>query len=402
MREVVLINSKTQGAAYGVGTYIMELIYCLQESGIKVTVVELGLKIPEFTIDDTGELKKLQFPHLNYNEDIYYSRIASFLKLYIRNSPNVVFHFNFQAQKKLMQQIRTKFSECKIVFTVHYFEWSAALLGDADMYRQFIANIDNKLSKKDGALVQAYRWEKEVFETMDKIVALSNDTSSLLTDAYDIPQEKIFQTSNGLRDACLIPDNRRARLRKQYHIDNNEIVLLYVGRFDAVKAVDSLLASFTKIIAKHKNCRMVLVGDGDTSVLKSHSAIMSKVVITGKIDKKDVYKWYTIADIGLFPSLYEECSYVGIEMMMHSLPVVASDGYSVKNMFHDGQNALVAQRGRTKNKRGFEKNLFDNISLMIESKELRDRIGAEGRKTYEEKYSTNVMRQRYKQLIDSI
>ncbi len=34
MREVVIINTNTRGAAYGVGTYITELIHCLQESGV--------------------------------------------------------------------------------------------------------------------------------------------------------------------------------------------------------------------------------------------------------------------------------------------------------------------------------------------------------------------------------
>ena len=402
MREVVIINTNTRGAAYGVGTYITELIHCLQESGVKVTVVELGHNNREFIIEDTGGLRRLQFPYHNKNERYYYNRIAFFLTLHIRNSPNVVFQYNSHIEKELMWQINTKLPKCKTIFTVHCLEWSTLLLGDADMYRQIVANNDKKKLKNIETLINAYLGEKEVFETKDMIVALSDDTTALLTDVYGIPKEKIVQTTNGLRDACSILYNCRARLRKQFHIDKNEIILLYVGRFDTIKAVGSLLASLKKILAKYDNCRMVLIGDGNMSILKNFSAIMSKVIITGKIDKKDVYKWYTIADIGLFPSFYEECSYVGIEMMMHSLPVVASDGYSVKNMFHDGQNALVAKRESAKNNRRFEKNLFDNISRMIESKELRDRIGAEGRRIYEDRYSIDAMQYNYKRLIDSI
>lgn len=109
-----------------------------------------------------------------------------------------------------------------------------------------------------------------------------------------------------------------------------------------------------------------------------------------------------MADIGIFSSYAEQCSYVGIEMMMHGLPIVASDSYGVRNMFNDRENALVAKRNSYKNNRIFEKNLFDSLSQLIESKTLREQLALGGRKTYEEKYNIDTMRENYKRLLELI
>jgi len=101
------------------------------------------------------------------------------------------------------------------------------------------------------------------------------------------------------------------------------------------------------------------------------------------------------ADIWLTLSYYEECSYVGIEMMMHGLPVVASDGYSVKNMFHDGENALVARISDVQRPRVFEKNLAEALLRLLRSDELRQDLGRKSRAYYLSHYRAEIMRERY-------
>ena len=52
----------------------------------------------------------------------------------------------------------------------------------------------------------------------------------------------------------------------------------------------------------------------------------------GYLQKNELEKWYQLVDIGVLPSYSEQCSYTGIEMMMYSLPIVASDGFGVRIM----------------------------------------------------------------------
>jgi len=108
------------------------------------------------------------------------------------------------------------------------------------------------------------------------------------------------------------------------------------------------------------------------STFKLSKKFAAKVTYTGLNEKKEIRRWYQIADIGIIPSFSEQCSYVGIEMMMHGLPVVASDGFGVRNMFQDGVNAKVAKIGDRKNPKHFISGLTVAILelLFSESKSM--------------------------------
>ena len=69
--------------------------------------------------------------------------------------------------------------------------------------------------------------------------------------------------------------------------------------------------------------------------MKACSGIRNKVTFTGKVDKDELYAFYRIADVGGMPSFHEQCSYVGIEMLMHGLPVIGTDTTGLKEMVED-------------------------------------------------------------------
>ena len=78
------------------------------------------------------------------------------------------------------------------------------------------------------------------------------------------------------------------------------------------------------------------------------------MIYIGYLQKNELEKWYQLVDIGVLPSYSEQCSYTGIEMMMYSLPIVASDGFGVRNMFHDGSNACIASISSFRSERGID------------------------------------------------
>lgn len=80
--------------------------------------------------------------------------------------------------------------------------------------------------------------------------------------------------------------------------------------------------------------------------MSNYAHISTKVTYTGHLERKELKKWYQMADIGVIPSYTEQCSYVGIEMMMHGLPIVTSDGFGLRDMFKDQGNAIVVPIGK--------------------------------------------------------
>ena len=87
-------------------------------------------------------------------------------------------------------------------------------------------------------------------------------------------------------------------------------------------------------------------------------------VLTGSISRYELKNWYQIADIGILPSYAEQCSYVGLEMMAHKLPVVASDGFGIRCMFNH-KNAEIATIGRRDSIIQFKKGLIDSTLKLL-------------------------------------
>ena len=112
-----------------------------------------------------------------------------------------------------------------------------------------------------------------------------------------------------------------------------------------------------------------------------------------------LYQWYQMADIALFPSFHEECGYVGIEMMMHGLPVVASDGFGVRCMFHDGINARIAKIRNRKKPREFENNLTSAILELLHDEALCKQLSKGARQVYKSCYTVERMQNKYRELL---
>lgn len=87
---------------------------------------------------------------------------------------------------------------------------------------------------------------------------------------------------------------------------------------------------------------------------------------------------------------------------MHGLPIVASDGFGVRNMFYDGMNAIVAPIGRPNHPEDFIQNMSDALLDIFASDALARRIGEDARRIYTSQYRIGRMRKGYQELLDSL
>ena len=407
MKEVCIINYTSNAAVYGIGTYIKECIYCLANLDCKINRIELGTDSvkAEFYVKEEGKVRTIHLPyHLKGDKDSYYKGIFWLLRFYIEDSENLVFLLQYGHDESLLNEIKKHFPQSKTVFTVHYMNWSPALQGNVTLFEKIIRNKEKeKIKNRYRQVIENHNVEKTFLEKSDHIVCLTDDTLDIIQKMYDI-KENIWLIPNGLRKNFRnLSVNQKLKLREKFYIGPDEKVLLSVARIDPFKGVDCLLSCFDDIIKNYPNCRLVIIGDGDTNaVIKKCKKSWSKVIFTGKLDKKTLYRWYQIADIALFPSFFEQCSYVGIEMLMHGLPVIASDGIGVRNMFHDGINAKIARIENWKNKSKFVKNLKEAVLHLLNSSlsELKIRKGAV--KSYKTKYSIELMQENYCKLLNSL
>ena len=408
-KDIYIINYHGDGASiYGIGTFIKEYIHCLKNIDCRINLIEIGIVKGNkfnFSIKEEDGIRKMQIPYSFQNNLAKYSRgICRLLRLYINDSSNLIFHFHYLYKDYyLFDKIKTYFPHSKLILNIHFLYGSSKLSGNISLYKSIIKNQQNKsIKEKYQDVIDNYIKEKKFIEKVDAVVCLSEDTFSLVQAEYKVSKNKLHLILNGLRNnSTALSQNQKLKLRQQYFINPDEKILLFVGRVDLNKGIYSLIACFDKVLKEYPECRLVIIGDGDISgAIKKCKNVWSRIIFTGRLDQKSLYKWYQISDIALFLSFHEECSYVGIEMMMHGLPVIASDGLGVKNMFHEGVNAKIAKIANLQKLSGFENNLSEVIldALHDDMSELKN----EAIKIYESTYKINIMQKKYKQLIDSL
>ena len=97
-----------------------------------------------------------------------------------------------------------------------------------------------------------------------------------------------------------------------------------------------MIKAFRMLLKKNPDCRLVIAGDGDLSKYIYESRYCSKITFVGKLPHKELYLLYQIADIGVLPSLMEQCSYTVIEMLMFGLPIIGTTTPGISEMIEDG------------------------------------------------------------------
>ncbi len=101
-------------------------------------------------------------------------------------------------------------------------------------------------------------------------------------------------------------------------------------------------------------------------------------------------------DIGIMPLPDNEwtrgkCGFKGLQYMGCGIPAVLSPvGVNVQ-IIEDGVNGFLA---------GGEEEWFDKLCRLVENAGLRERLGAAGRKTVEERYSVRSQRERYLEVLE--
>lgn len=401
MKNIYIINEYLSSAKNGIGTYLNELLYCLQAMGTKVCLITFNADCKEFNITYSHKRMEMNFPCFPKGGFWEHPAVVNrFLRLHITDSENNVFFFNYSLSDKLMLALRQSFPLSKQIYVIHDFSWTGVLLGNIRKLKQIMAERkESENDKRKEFVINTWLREQQMMKIADKVVCLSKGTYQILKDTCFIEKQKLALIPNGLRDEKKrnrnIANEAKEQWREQLSVAENKKIVLFVGRTSKEKGFDVLLDAIRIVLKSVPHLQLVVAGS--PSVSCPYHDIASQITYTGHIAKKELTKWYQIADMGVLPSYSEQCSYVGIEMMMYGLPVAASDGPGVRDMFHEGENATISRIRQSP--KMYSKRLAAAIEKMLVSNILSDKLRQGARREYEQKYHIRYMRQKYKELI---
>ena len=191
--------------------------------------------------------------------------------------------------------------------------------------------------------------EKELVKTCHRILAPTDREKDSLVRYYGVSGGKIGVVPCGVNLDLFSPQEKQTA-RKQLGLDPNDIILLYVGRFDPLKGIERLLEAMS-LLDSHQRLRLVLVGgDGDQApesrILRQKavdSGIKDKVIFAGRIEQNYLPQYYSSADVLVISSYYESFGLVGLEALACGRPVVSTPVGAMESLIKQSQAGLVVK-----------------------------------------------------------
>ena len=400
--NLYLFNANDTAAIYGIGTYLRELTYALIDTAINIHIVHLHSVHSEFEIIKTDQVENWYIPEVRNDNTFsgpaqkvegYLWYVIDLLCLHIKDTRDLVFHFNYNLHQLLARELKAIFN-CKTVHTVHFLRWTLEFQGNIYRLHALKAKPEDQMTRYEKSTYATYKYESQLLKEVDRLIVLSNNMNNLLCSEYQINPKKISIIPNGLNDISK-PVHDSNALRKKWLPSDKEFVILFAGRLHPVKGLQFLITAFRKVLETIPNCRLMVAGNGnDEMYLKESVDISTKVTFTGLLDKKELCELYLIADIGVIPSLYESFGFVAVEMMMHSLSIVATATSGLNEVVEDGITGLQIPVIEYPDKVEIDSvQLAEKMLFLLQHPDERKRMGTNARKLYETVYSAEIFRQ---------
>jgi glycosyltransferase involved in cell wall biosynthesis len=138
---------------------------------------------------------------------------------------------------------------------------------------------------------------------------------------------KITVIHNGIDNCMVLSDDARQRLRREWKIRDDEILLGIASRLDPVKGIEYLIDALSRLVQRNNKIKLAIVGTGSSeNFLKQYvkeSNLSDYIIFTGF--RSDVNDCLSAFDIFILPSLAEYHSIALLEAMRAKKPIIATD-----------------------------------------------------------------------------
>lgn len=123
--------------------------------------------------------------------------------------------------------------------------------------------------------------------------------------------------------------------------------ILYVGQLAPHKGVNILIKAIKDLRLKIKNLNLKIIGKGkERKKLEKLAEGSKNIIFLGWLPDQEIYKNYQEADVVVIPSLAPETfSFVMLEAMANSKPVIASRIGALAEYIKDGENGFLFEPG---------------------------------------------------------
>jgi len=228
--------------------------------------------------------------------------------------------------------------------------------------------------------------ETEIMAWADRLVAATPLEKAQMVWLYGADPCKISVITCGV-DVSLFRPLSQAKAREQLGVCDRKHMILFVGRIEPLKGIDTLLRAMTSVIKdfprwKGEICVCIVGGDASEKpevinaemerlrTLREELGLRDLVTFLGAQAQDTLPYYYSAADVVVVPSYYESFGMVALEAMACGTPVIASRVGGLSFTIQDGITGFhVPDRD--------PEALAGKISLLLKDHDLRSRLSTQ-------------------------
>ncbi|HET9909034.1 MAG TPA: glycosyltransferase [Anaerolineales bacterium] len=247
-----------------------------------------------------------------------------------------------------------------------------------------LGEMKNRIARTEAEREGEYRinGEKQVLRRADRVVVAT---------VAELTQLRFLYKANG--NMVVIPPG--VDVSHFYPIPSDEAkmyvglkpddrMVLFVGRIEPLKGVDTLIEAMSCLQLKEKNrpVHLAIIGGDPAASPEEMTVEMARlqklcddlsvdqtVVFLGKRDQDKLPYYYSAAQLVVMPSHYESFGMVALEAMACGTPVVASEVGGLAYLVRDGETGFTIPDQEPDE-------LCDKISWLLNDRELHETMSA--------------------------
>lgn len=242
-----------------------------------------------------------------------------------------------------------------------------------------VANAHNTFTDKKKLTQLAYR--------STKVIAVGEMVKKNLTEYFGIPKEKICVIHNAVKpfDGNIVPVEALC----QEHTKGN-VLIGNIGRLSEQKGMSYFIEAAEITAKAHPEARFIIVGDGEESeqlhAQVKAKGLQNKVLFLGY--RNDIQNVMSQLDFVVLSSLWEGLPLTPIEAYSVGKTVVGTAVDGTIEIIRDGIDGyLIEPRNPMQ--------LAEKMNELIENPEMRESMGIQAMKRYQDEFSFEKLSERY-------
>lgn len=301
----------------GSGVYFTNVIdglkeFNVEQAAIYATTPEYNFNFVDEKFEVEFQGKDISFPIVGMSDIMPYDNT-----LYKNMTDEMIESWQKAFREKLIQARET--FKPDVVITHHLWILSSMV---CDIFENVKVlgvchNTDIRQAEKNPAMKDKY---VKSLGKLDKILALSSGVIDGIANIYNYPVGKIVNIGAGYNEKIFYPAEKYEK--------NDNVKILYAGKFDESKGFYELIKAFRLLEKKDTKVELELIGnlkEEDRPRVESLVGDSKRIRIYNAVDQVHLGEIMRHKDIFILPSYFEGLGLIAVEALGSGLRVVATE-----------------------------------------------------------------------------